>query len=149
MPALIGIVLWSVIFYLVSGDALFWHQGRIANPNRDSKPEARWATGQVIQKLIIMLVLIIMASFGAVAMWSPPSVQPPPPPTRVTYMLTFTFISIPALLMLDGMVYLVSRKQTKAADDRRTANLRRRRSDVNPLPVAIAEQLEREMEHEQ
>jgi hypothetical protein len=90
-----------------------------------------------------------MAGFGAVAMFSPPAVQPPPPPTRVTYMLTLVFILIPTLMAMDAVQTLVNRIRTKAADDLRQAHQGRRSTDVNPLPIVIAEQIERETETEQ
>jgi hypothetical protein len=140
-PALLAFLLRAVIFAIVFGDASFWRRETRAYPGHDVKAESVWAAGQMVQKIIVLLVLLIMTAFGLVALLSPPSIQPPPPPTRVTYMLTFTFISIPTLFVLDAAVYLISRKRTKDADDTRTANQRRRATDV-PLPGVISAQLD-------
>jgi hypothetical protein len=141
VPALITSVLRWILLGLSFGD--WGHVGseQKRKPSRDVEPEQTWAGFQFLQKIILVLVLLAMATFGAVAMFSPPSVQPPPPPTKVTYTLTVVFILIPTLLAADAILELVSRHRTQVADKRRTDDQRRRVGDV-PLPIIISEQIE-------
>jgi hypothetical protein len=130
MPALIAVVLRLWLLDLVARDMRYWHRTEKRFRDRDVEPEVRQSTYQFWHKLIITAALIVMALTGAVALFSPPAVQPPPPPNRVTYAVTFMFISIPMLFAVDAIYALVSRFRTKIADDARTYKQRRRATDV-------------------
>lgn len=149
VPAIVALLLRLWLLVLVTGDVRYWHHEHVIEPKRDVEAEIIWSHSQLWHKVVLAATLLLMAGFGAVAMFSPPQVQPPPPPTRVTYMLTLVFILIPTLMAMDAVQTLVNRIRTKAADDLRQAHQGRRSTDVNPLPIVIAEQLERETETEQ
>lgn len=142
VPAVVALLLRLWLLGLVTGDVRYWHHEHKVEPNRDVEAEMIWSTSQLWHKVVLASILVLMAAFGLVAMFSPPSVQPPPPPTRVTYTLTIVFVLIPTLMAMDAVQTLVNRIRTKAADDVRSAHQQRRSTDVNPQPIVIAEQID-------
>lgn len=143
-PALLALGLRLWLLGLVTGDVRYWQHEHTVEPMRDVEAEMIWSHSQLWHKVVLACCLALMAGFGLMAMFSPPSVQPPPPPTRVTYALTLVFVLIPTLLAMDAIQTLVSRIRTRHADDLRSANQRRRRGDMHHVEI-IAEQLDKEM----
>jgi hypothetical protein len=141
-PALFALAFRVWLLGLVAGDVRYWHHTHKIDPARDVEAEMIWSTSQLWHKIVLASILLLMAGFGMVAMWSPPVVKPPPPPTRVTYMLTLVFILIPTLMAMDAVQTLVNRIRNKAADDLRQAHQGRRSTDVNPLPGMIMDKID-------
>lgn len=129
VPALIAAVLRGFLLEWVFDDRQFWQREHKTHPNRDLAPELIWSTSQLYHKVALLSVLILMASFGLVAMFTPPATTPPPPPTRVSNVLTFVFISIPIILSLDATQTIINRKRTQRADHLRAVMHRRRAGD--------------------
>lgn len=145
-------IVWSTVYFVgLCAGLLAW---RIARADEQWQYEhgggtlarmyARSSLRQE-QERCVKLALGLLA--GMVSMATPPA-APHASPNRAVY-ATIGALVLMSLMMNFGSLRSYLDRRALKAEARRARNRNRRSTDVNPLPVVLAEKIEQEMEPEQ